>query len=126
MINLFQKQNLILNSGKESDFKIECDALTEKDIECIAYLISKKFKFCSVVGVPTGGTRIEKALKQYCIEDDSLPVLICDDVLTTGGSMNRMRDLFLHTSVKNNIIGIVIFARGICPDWIETVFKLNI
>ena len=125
-MNLFKKENVVLNSGKESDFKIDCDALTDEDIDCISYLISKKFKFSSVVGIPTGGTKLENSLKKYRIDDDTLPILICDDVLTTGGSMNRMRESFEYSGVKNNIIGVVIFSRGVCPEWIYSVFKFNI
>ena len=39
--NLFQTANFILNSGVPSTFKIECDALTDEDIETFALLISK-------------------------------------------------------------------------------------
>ena len=38
-MNLFVKDNIKLSSGIESDFKIECDSLTEKDLECISYLV---------------------------------------------------------------------------------------
>jgi len=121
--NLFQKKNLILNSGLSSDFKIECDALTDKDIECLSYLISKKIQFKSVFGVPTGGIKIQKELEKYCINDDNLPILICDDVLTTGGSMERFKES-LSLSDKN-VKGIVLFSRGNCPNWIDSLFKMN-
>lgn len=123
MNNLFQKVDIILNSGKPSDFKIECDALTDADIETFAYLISKKYNFRGVVGVPTGGNRIEDALVKYCIDDDSLPLLIVDDVLTTGGSMIKHKK-FYEDLGYTNIIGVVLFARGECPDWIDCVFKM--
>ncbi len=57
MRNLFIRQNFILHSGKPSDFKIECDALTDDDWECLAYLIAKRVSFSSVVGVPNGGSK---------------------------------------------------------------------
>ena len=46
---MFRKEQIKLNSGQLSDFKIECDALTEKDWECLAYLISKRLQFKSVL-----------------------------------------------------------------------------
>lgn len=118
---LFQKGTIKLNSGLLSDFKIDCDALTNEDIECLAYLISKKLKFREVYGVPTGGLRLEEKLKPYCIADDNLPVLICDDVLTTGNSMNRFRE----TLGSYDVIGVVIFSRGKCEQWIYSLFNYN-
>lgn len=123
MTNLFQKQDIVLNSGQASDFKIECDALAYMDLKCLCYLISKKLKFKRVVGVPTGGIRIQHELAQYCIDDESLPLLICDDVLTTGGSMNRLKSEL--ESTESNIIGVVLFSRGKCPAWVESVLSLN-
>ena len=34
-MNIFRKELTTLNSGKQSDFKIECDALTDADLERI-------------------------------------------------------------------------------------------
>jgi len=128
MTNLFQKGNFVLSSGVHSVFKIECDALTDEDMECIAYMISKKLKFRTVTGVKgkdggdTGnGIRLERYLKQYCIENDSLPNLVCDDVYTTGKSlMIAARDI-------DNAVGVVIFYRSHkeCPGWVHPLFTLN-
>jgi len=122
-MNLFQKVDIILNSGKPSDFKIECDALTDSDIETFAYLISKKYTFSKVVGVPRGGIRIEDALQKYTSNDPNDPLLMVDDVLTTGGSMIRYRKEYEDLGY-DNIVGVVLFARGECPDWIDSVFKM--
>ena len=122
-MNLFQKVDIILNSGKPSDFKIECDALTDEDIECFAHLISKKYTFRKVVGVPRGGVRIENALQKYTTNNPEHPLLMVDDVLTTGGSMIRYREQYEEMEY-DNIVGVVIFARGECPDWIDSVFKM--
>jgi orotate phosphoribosyltransferase len=123
MNNLFQKVDIILNSGQKSDFKIECDALTEEDIECFAHLIQKKYKFRKVVGVPRGGVRIEDALQKYTTNDPNDPLLMVDDVLTTGGSMIRYRKQYEEMGY-DNIVGVVLFSRGQCPDWIESIFKM--
>ncbi len=40
-MNLFIKKDWEMHSGKKSDFKIECDALTDEDIKTIAHLISR-------------------------------------------------------------------------------------
>jgi len=119
--NLFQRDSFILHSGGISDFKIDCDALTDEDIETIAYLISKQVRFKDVVGVPSGGLRLEKALEQYMSERGCH--LIADDVLTTGGSMEAMKkELYGENAI--GIKGVVIFARNKYPDWIRPVFKM--
>ena len=120
-MSLFQKQDLILHSGQKSDFKIECDELSYSDVKTLCYLISKKFKFFSVFGIPEGGLRFQKELEKYRIDDYKLPTLIVDDVLTTGKSME---DFVKDYNVINDHIGVVIFARGKCPDWVTPIFQM--
>lgn len=119
-MTLFERKSFVMHSGEKSDYKIECDALTEEDIETLALLISKKYKFCDVYGVPSGGIRIEQALEKYMTNDSEHPLLIVDDVLTTGASMEEVRESVLN----RNVIGVVIFARGKCPDWITPVLQM--
>ena len=119
-MSLFQKQNIILHSGQKSDFKIECDDLTYNDVKTLSYLISKRFKFFSVFGVPSGGLKLAEELKQYCSNDLGYPVLIVDDVLTTGESMEE----FVKKNNVKNPLGVVIFARGKCPIWITPIFQM--
>ncbi len=124
-MNLFKKEKIKLSSGKISDFKIECDVFTDEDWECLAYLISKKIKFKSVKWIPTGGNKLAEYLLKYRINDKSLPLLICDDVLTTGNSMENLKGLLIDVGVKNkDIKGVVIFARGKCPNWITPLFPM--
>lgn len=127
-MNLFQQGAFQLHSGDVTSFKIDCDALTDEDIEAIASVIVKLVPpFGYVAGIPTGGTRLAFALKQYALEGLEFPRLIVDDVLTTGSSMelerqryDRLRDLRTPPS-----IGAVIFARGYCPEWIWPLFTMN-
>jgi len=122
-MNLFQTGQYKLNSGKVSYFKIECDALTDDDIESLAHMISQIVpKFSSVTGVPRGGVKLAESLEKY-IDTSTSRVLIVDDVLTTGGSMERMREQF--SCNKDNIVGSVIFARGKCPEWIIPLFSMR-
>lgn len=124
MPNLFIRKDIVLHSGKLSDFKIECDALTDEDLECLAYLVGQKIKFSSVVGVPKGGVRFAKKLQQYAMGSfEGHPFLIVDDVLTTGGSIEEFKKRF---GCSNGIIGVVIFSRGKCPEWITPIFQLMI
>lgn len=123
MDNLFVGGNFVLNSGQRSDFKIECDALTEKDWRTIAYVISKKYDFKFVRGVPTGGIELQNRLLTYR-NPESNTFLIVDDVLTTGGSMERFKQVLEGTYPPYDYKGVVLFAREKCPDWIEPVFQM--
>jgi len=112
-----------MHSGEKGNFKIECDALTDKDLETLAYLISKRFEFNGVYGIPTGGTRLAKALKKYR-NKKAIDYLIVDDVITTGKSMieasNKLRG-------REPIIGVVIFSRSKnpIPRWIYPIFDMS-
>ncbi len=117
-MSIFIRQNITLHSGKPSDFKIECDGLSDEDINTLAFLIAKQITFGKVVGVPSGGLRLAEALKQYHTPS-SENTLIADDVLTTGGSMEEMRK-----KVEGKSVGVVIFARGKCPSWIMPMFQM--
>jgi hypothetical protein len=64
-MNLFQKKTFKAHSGGIKHFKIECDALTNGDIETLAYIISRKVSFYDVFGIPTGGIIIANALEKY-------------------------------------------------------------
>ncbi len=120
-MNLFQYGKFVLNSGRISEIKIDCDALEEQDIETIAFMISKIVKpFVSVEGIPTGGLRLAKALEKYKIPGAWNPHLIVDDVLTTGNSMLKAKEKY----IPEEVIGIVIFARCCCPNWIRSLFPL--
>lgn len=118
--NLFEKKTFTMHSGDIGHWKIECDALTDEDLDTLAYMISSKIIFKRVIGVPTGGLRIAEALEKYKSKDGWC--LIVDDVLTTGNSMEEARDQCVED--VNNIMGVVLFARGTCPTWVMPVFKL--
>ena len=119
--NLFNWGKFRSHSGKELDFKIDCDALSDVDLDCLAEIIANKFRFKKVVGIPQGGTRLASKLKKYT-QYNSNTLLIVDDVLTTGKSMNIAREY--HRAHYGNIFGVVIFARGGCPDWVTPIFQM--
>lgn len=91
-----------LASGVSSDFKIDCDAMSNNEIAVCARLLSKRLpEYGRVIGVPSGGLRLAAAMMPYAT---SGPLLIVDDVWTTGGSMERFR-------AGREAIGAVIFFR---------------
>lgn len=118
---LFQTMpNFVMHSGDISDFKIECDVLTDDDFDTLARIVAKKVSFGEVCGVPKGGTRLADALSEYT--SDSHIWLVVDDVLTTGRSMEYFSKLL---SVPPEYIkGVVIFARTKCPDWVTPIFQM--
>lgn len=116
---IFVKHDFTAHSGDVLTWKIECDALSVFDIETLAYLISCNTKFSEVYGVPTGGLKLMVALQQYSTHDPHNHVLIVDDVLTTGTSMEEFKSKLI---LEQDPIGVVIFARGPCPDWVTPVF----
>jgi hypothetical protein len=118
-MHLFQKKDFISHSGKNLSWKINCDFLTDEDLDTLAFIISNKISFKDVIGVPSGGNRLSSALVPF-ISDEGY-TLIVDDVLTTGYSMESIRMIYEVTPT----IGVVIFARGKCPDWIHPIFQLN-
>ena len=117
---LFQCGVFTLSSGALSYWKIDCDALSDADIETLALMLVEQLPtFGAVEGVPQGGLRLTEALRACPMRDDAAgrPLLIVDDVLTTGASMERYR-------AGRNAIGAVIFARGLCPAWITPLFQM--
>lgn len=117
---LFKIGDFTLHSGSKSNYKIQCESLIEEDWECLACMIAKRCKFKDVWGIPEGGLKLRDYLSILCEDDDSLPTLIVDDVLTTGNSMEEARK-----HVNGDSIGYVVFSRGGCPSWVRALFQLD-
>ena len=137
-MSLFHPGEFWSHSGIRLPFKLECDCLTERDLDLFAELIATRLyppnqhSFCRVVGVPKGqpgGRDNGGVLAQYVrhhvnlVEDTGEAwTLIVDDVLTTGQSMNSTRFFQFYNRL---CVGAVIFARGPCPEWVRPLFTLN-
>jgi orotate phosphoribosyltransferase len=119
-MHLFQTGNFILHSGEQSHFKIECDSLIYDDWETLARMISYKYAFSAVEGVPRGGIPLANALQKYCDHEYLYPTLIVDDVLTSGNSMEQQRN------GRNGVYGVVVFARGRCPSWVDAIWHFGL
>ncbi len=119
-MSLFQQKQFTLHSGSTSFFKIECDALTKEDWETLALIVAKTFSFKKVEGVPRGGIKFAKALEKYADPDGVVDLIIVDDVLTTGNSMNEHRN-------GREASGFVVFSRTAnFPTWIQPLFIMGI
>ena len=124
-MGLFNNGEFILHSGSTSRFKIDCDHLSEEDLAALAAMIAPKLKpFQKVIGIPTGGLRFADYLKQYETNNEEDGWLIADDVLSTGSSFVEFRKMYFSEEPFNKARGVVIFARGPCPEWVQPIFKL--
>ena len=101
-MNLFQLGKFTSHAGNELDWKIECDALTDQDWDCLAKMISQRCEFGSVYGIPRGGVKLQKSLEKYITPKNPYR-LVVDDVYTTGKSMLE--------AMNKGDIGFVVFAR---------------
>ena len=118
MTNLFQFGDFTLHSGSKSQYKIECDALTENDLKALAVMLVERLPpFGAVKGVPRGGLPIAEALRPYVTDG---PCLIVDDVWTTGNSMRAFRAEMLCAS-----FGAVLFARNQVESWVAALFQMS-
>ena len=122
MTSLFQHSNCKLHSGRESTFLIDCNALTDADLEALAHMAVTYMlpPFGEVIGIPRGGLRFAAALRQYSSDG---PPLIVDDVYTTGISMGKVRRE-VEGSGRGLPIGVVMFARGPHPAWIHALLQM--
>lgn len=95
----------------------DCDALTEEDWKTLATMaVTLLPPFGAVEGVPRGGLKFAEALKQYIT---SGPLLIAEDVITTGASIEKFRN-------GREAIGIVVFQRQSLPSWITSIFQTSV
>lgn len=126
--HLLQHGDFRLSSGTISNLRIECDALTDEDIEtCARLIIARVPRFSQVVPVPRGGDRLAEALRPRCTPGADL-FLVVDDVLTTGASIGRTRAT-IHPETR--VHGAVIFDRRSTSDpyqplhWVTSLFTLT-
>lgn len=123
---LFQEQDFIGHSGDPLTWKIECDALFPAEWKCIAKMITENETrpFRAAIGIPRGGLELSRWLNEYATQNDEDPYLICDDVLTTGGSMDYFADQYFRNREPHKYFGWVVFARTQPKKWIRALFQM--
>lgn len=134
-MHLFQlfDEPITLRSGQLSAWKIECDSLTVDDWRTLAAMAAEILpSFGYVEPVPNGGIPFADALRFYADPDESDAILIAEDVVTTGGSMEKIRNGRPVTEKLDEnievirIMGICVFARGTPPDWVTPLFQMRV
>jgi hypothetical protein len=122
-MNLFKLGDFTLHSGSKAAWKIDCDALTNGDWAALALMLAERLPpYGLVVPVLRGGRKLATALSQYSQAVNT--VLVADDVLTTGESMERVR-ADVTSRAKVNVLGTVVYARGPCPPWVYPLFQMS-
>ena len=130
MTNLFAYGDFISHAGKPLKWKIECDALTTNDWDCLAHMVMERQKtpFSTVVGIPRGGVPFANALSKYATGDESHQPMIVDDIFTTGKSfIDYMKE---HSPMYPSAYGHrwVVFARkksNVYPYSVRALFTME-
>ena len=124
MIDLFQKIDFKSHSGLDLTWKIEMDALTPNEWDCISHMIRELSPpFREVIGIPRGGNVLGKLMNRHGTGKREDPICIVDDVLTTGESMNEFKTKRQWRN-PSKYIGWVVFARSQPPDWVTALFQM--
>ena len=108
-MDLFQRQKFTSHAGIPMEWKIEMDAISDKEWDCLASMIMdyQKEPFSKVVGIPRGGVKLQNALQKYSEWEPKHPWLVVDDVYTTGTSFRE----FCTTRETMFAYKWVVFAR---------------
>lgn len=120
-MTLFSEGEFAARSGV-LPWKVECDALTDADWEWAAARVAERFWIRIVSGVPTGGMKFANALVKHQ-HPNGEHLLIVDDVLTTGGSMEAARRGSSRLMLGVPRVGIVMFARVKPAAWIHPIWQ---
>ena len=118
-MTLFVNKPFKSHGGRELLFKIECDGLTDEDLETLAAQIARNLRFKEVISIPRGGDRLAAALRPHCVAHGA--TLVVDDVYTTGTSMVTARREY----GTSGVMYLVLFSRGVCPSWIKVCFQMS-
>ena len=88
-MNLFQLGKFTSHAGKSLEWKIECDALTDEDWECLAKMISDRIMFHEVVGIPRGGNKLASIKSKWDFKDGIIPTILNGSGFNWLGFMNN-------------------------------------
>ena len=121
--DLFEVGDFTSHAGLKLAWKIECDAIRPEWWEGLARMIMdyQKRPFYKAEGIPRGGMALGEALNKYASGDPSDPVLIADDVYTTGTSFREYCD---EHYPNQEVIKWCVFARRPTDDGVHALFTM--
>ena len=130
MTNLFAYGNFISHAGKPLKWKIECDAISPQEWDCLAHMVMEiqKEPFRSVEGIPRGGVPFANALSKYATGDESHQPMIVDDIFTTGKSFTDYMKENYPDKVSAYGYRWVVFARkksNVYPFSVRALFTME-
>lgn len=112
----------ILSSGLASAWRMNIEALSPAEMDALARIaiddVLNSRHFYAVEGVPTGGIALAHAIYPLISGDERAPLLIVDDVCTTGNSLEKRR-------AGRHAKGLVIFNRGTLPEWAVAIWNFG-
>lgn len=122
-VALFDDEEFISHAGLKLGWKIEMDALYTDDWRCLAKMIMEyeTRPFRTAVGIPRGGIRLGQMLDKYSTGNPDDPVLIVDDVYTTGTSF---REYIAEQYPDEKVICWTVFARNPVKDNVNALFQM--
>ena len=125
-IDLFQWGKFTSHAGLELNWKIECDAISEKEWDCLAAMIFQyeKRPFYKAIGIPRGGIPLANALNKFATGDKSHQTIICDDIWTTGTSFRDYIKEHYPNWLMAQGIKWVVFARKMTNDGTNALFTM--
>lgn len=128
---------LSLSSGGRSDWLIDCAALSDNSLVVLARIGNRLLgPFDWIFGVPKGGVLFSHAMYMHRARTNPEMgfhrLLIVDDVMTTGRSMEEQAAAMLEAFPGDKLViqGLVIFSRlppgepG--PEWVRSIFRCEV
>jgi len=120
---LFVDEEFTSHAGLRLGWKIEMDALDEDDWRCLAKMILEyeTRPFREAVGIPRGGKLLGDILNESSTGNPDDPVLIVDDVYTTGTSF---REFISENYLVTPVICWAVFARDVVSSNVNVLFQM--
>lgn len=119
-MSIFLQGEFTLSSGQESQWKVDCDGLTDEDWNTLAAMAMEMWdlEFGEVIGIPTGGIKFADAMSKYSVGYSDI-LLVVDDVYTTGNTIET------EMNKHKRVAGLVAFTRGPHPMRVFSIWNLG-
>tara|TARA_B100000900_G_scaffold79203_1_gene63636 strand:- start:2230 stop:2631 length:402 start_codon:yes stop_codon:yes gene_type:complete len=120
---LFQDGDFTSHAGLPLKWKLECDAIHPSEWRTIAKMIMdyQIGPFYKAEGIPRGGVALGDALNEYASGNPKDPILIADDVYTTGTSFREYIDTFHKDKF---VYKWCVFARKQTDNEVKALFTM--